>query len=161
MDTWKKGFDIPQNCIIINKVCDFTHKTKRQKNKNTKSQKHKKYTKTKIHKDKNTHRQKRQRLKRKFNIVMSGQTCNVFFKFNIWHSSPFVLLELVTPWVLKLASIYFKMESRTTIDVHYSESIASEEIRQIKLERILTALNISTLKGRKFIYRFMIDRIKI
>ena len=46
--------------------------------------------------------------------------------------------------VAKLGSMYFIMESRTTIDVHYSVSIASEEIRQIKLERVLTSLNIST-----------------
>ena len=46
--------------------------------------------------------------------------------------------------VVKLGSIYFIIESRTTIDVHYSVSIASEEIRQIKLERISTASNIST-----------------
>ena len=38
--------------------------------------------------------------------------------------------------VVKLGSIYFIIESRTTIDVHYSVSIASEEIRQIKFERI-------------------------
>ena len=38
--------------------------------------------------------------------------------------------------VVKLGSIYFIIESRTSIDVHYSESIASEEIREIKFERI-------------------------
>ena len=72
---------------------------------------------------------------------------------NLWGLnvfSPSVLLWMTLDFtfssmsVAKLGSMYFIMESRTTIDVHYSVSIASEEIRQIKLERVLTSLNIST-----------------
>ena len=53
------------------------------------------------------------------------------FKLNETNNFTFASMSVV-----KLGSIYFIIESRTTIDVHYNLSIASEEIREIKFERI-------------------------